>query len=61
MKNDFKYDIPNGSLFISILLHNSEFWIPISETRNLLYEFRNPAFGIMKYMLCGQVVKANIL
>ena len=28
------YDGPNGSLFISILLHNSEF-------RNLHYEFRN--------------------
>ena len=31
----------NGSRFISILLHNSEFGIPNFEFRNLHYEFRN--------------------
>ena len=35
------YDGPNGSLFISILLHNSEFRILNSEFRNLPCEFRN--------------------
>ena len=35
------YDGPNGSLFISILLHNSKFRILSSEFRNLHYEFRN--------------------
>ena len=35
------YDGPNGSLFISILLHNSEFRILNSEFRNLHCEFRN--------------------
>ena len=44
------YDGPNGSLFISILLHNSEFRILNSEFRNLHCEFRNSEFGIVKYM-----------
>ena len=35
------YDGPNGSFFISILLHNSEFRILNSEFRNLHCEFRN--------------------
>ena len=35
------YDGPNGSLFISILLHNSEARILNSEFRNLHCEFRN--------------------
>ena len=40
------YDGPNGSLFISILLHNSEFRILNSEFRNLHCEFLNSEFGI---------------
>ena len=44
------YDGPNGSLFISILLHNSEFRILNSEFRNLHCEFRNSEFGIVKYI-----------
>ena len=35
------YDGPNGSLFISILLHNAEFRILNSEFQNLHCEFRN--------------------
>ena len=35
------YDGPNGSLFISILLHSSEFLILNSEFRNLHCEFWN--------------------
>ena len=37
----FFYDGPNGSFFISILFHNSEFRILNSEFRNLHCEFRN--------------------
>ena len=37
------YDGPNGSLFISILLHNSEFLIP-------KFALRIAEFGIVKYM-----------
>ena len=45
------YDGPNGSLFISILLHNSEFRILNSEFRICFYcEFRNSEFGIVKYI-----------
>ena len=40
---------PNGSLFISILLHNSKFRILNSEFRSLHCEFRNSEFGIVKY------------
>ena len=48
--NSNHYDSPNGSLFISILLHNSEFRVLNSEFRNLHYEFRNLEFGIVKYI-----------
>ena len=34
-------DVPNGPLFISILLPNSEFWISNSKFRSLHYEFWN--------------------
>ena len=37
------YDGPNGSLFISILLHNSEFRIP-------KFALRISEFGIVKYI-----------
>ena len=37
------YDGPNGSLFISILLHNFEFRIP-------KFALRISEFGIVKYM-----------
>ena len=37
------YDGPNGSLFITILLHNSEFRIP-------KFALRISEFGIVKYI-----------
>ena len=37
------YDGPNGSLFISVLLHNSEFRIP-------KFALRISEFGIVKYI-----------
>ena len=37
------YDDPNGSLFISILLHNSEFRFP-------KFALRISEFGIVKYI-----------
>ena len=46
-KKGMNYDGPNGSLFISMLLHNSEFWVPNSEFRNLHYEFRNCEVYVM--------------
>ena len=49
------YDGPNGSLFISILLHNSEFRILNSEfripkfaLRISEFEIQNSEFGIVK-------------
>ena len=51
------YDGPNAPLFISILLHNSEF-------RILNFEFRIPKFSkfeIVKYRQYGQVVTVNLL
>ena len=41
-----KYDGPNGSLSISILLHNSELWIPNSEFRIMTSEICTMSFGI---------------
>ena len=43
VKKAHRYDGPNGSLFISILLHNSEFRIP-------KFALRISEFGIVKYM-----------
>ena len=40
------YDGPNGSLFISILLHNSEFRILNSELRIPKFALRISKFGI---------------
>ena len=56
-----EYDGPNGSLFISIVLHNSEFWIPNSEIRIPQFALRILEFGIVKNMKCGQVVTAYLL
>ena len=41
MKSSGVYDGPNGSLFISILLHNSEFCIPNSEICTANFGIRN--------------------
>ena len=54
------YDGHSGPLFISILLHNSEFRFLNSEFRNLHCEFRNSEFGIVKYLQHGQVVSDNL-
>ena len=35
------YDGPNGLLFISILFHNFEFWIPNSEIRTTNFGILN--------------------
>ena len=45
-----RYDGPNGSLFISILLHNSEFRISNSEFRIPKFALRLSEFGIVKYI-----------
>ena len=44
------YDGPNGSRFISILLHNSEFRILNSEFRIPKFALRISEFGIVKYI-----------
>ena len=44
------YDGPNGSLFISIPLHNSEFRILNSEFQIPKFALRISEFGIVKYM-----------
>ena len=44
------YDGSNGSLFISILLHNSEFRILNSEFRIPKFALRISEFGIVKYI-----------
>ena len=51
------YDDPNGSLFISILLHNSEFRILNSEFRIPKFALRISEFGIRNCEVC--IIWAN--